>query len=319
MNPHPEPGQNRQPTVVCLLPGGSADETVNGLTHLFEHLLIKTLFEGPQNAVIAGYTTEDYILLSSNDLEPADYIETIHRMTFPEDDVERNKNGLLKEIHREASKKREEFFRKIWDGTPYEKSPLGTPRDVQSITPAEIESFRNRLLEKVHFFFTRNNGMERYEPEKGITIESEDNPASLEVTGIKKKTMTFQGQGYNIYYVKNDNHRIEGSSEVLYLLVRLLQLQNPGKRIQISEKKAGAALILENGSLLPAVDTIHALWEPARRQIARDVESIASNFRERALNQLESNYFYGRTWESRIRRLYKLTPLQVTELLRQMK
>jgi len=316
MNPQPATGQNRQPDVVCLLPGGSADETVNGLSHLFEHLLIKTLFDHPRDAVIAGHTTEDYILLSSSGLEPADYIETLQYMELREDEVERNKKGLIKEILREASNPREEFFRKVWAGTPYEHSPLGTPDAVQSITPSLLDSFRLRLLKKTHYFFTRDNGIEVHEPTQEIPEES---TGIHEFTGIKHREMTFRDREFDIYYLGNIIRECDCSIEALYMLERLMQMQNPGKQIQISEKKDKCALILEKGILFPKVDSIGSLWEPARRQIAGDVDSISAEFQERALNQLESRFFYGRRWESRIRRLNTLIPLQITELIRQMK
>lgn len=302
MTPTKAPGTAKESFTACLLPKGAACEKVRGISHLFEHIMISKLIHGCNASTAAGHTTEDYIILFCNGITPEEIMETLFRMRFTGDEVARHKRILIKEIEMESTNDEEAFFRFVWLGSDYEKSPLGTVSDAASITPSMLEKTRLELLEKSLFFYGSETGVEIFNGNPQVPLHT---PAST-ITWLRNKT--FRERHYDICYV---NRRVEA----YYLLTRILKDLNPDKHIQLSEKKDMSAFILETGTRFPTGRNISPLREKALKQIESDLYGIRSNTDERALNELESIYFYGKRWQERIGELFKTTDRELSKLL----
>ena len=59
-----------------LIPIGAATEEIHGISHLFEHLLIRSLLNYRER--ITGYTTEDYITFLCNGLSSVEFLNLIN-------------------------------------------------------------------------------------------------------------------------------------------------------------------------------------------------------------------------------------------------
>lgn len=303
----------REFPVVCLLPAGSAEEKINGITHLFEHLFIAKLL-GRQHPA-AGYTTEDYVLLFCSGISPPEIAALLQRMSIEEGEAEYHKGALIQEIQRESANEEEAFFRFVWqDMDPgYEKSPLGTVEEVGAVTREMLEAVRQGLMKKQLFFYSPFAGLERINPAYEANINRHSGRGG-QIT--RRENRTYQGNGttrrYSIYY-------FNGCIEVFYLLERILRQLNPGKHIQLSEKKRMSALIVEADADFPTGRNTGFLRRRALDALKRELEGISANINERALNELESAYFYGKSWEQRIVGLNKTTDRQLLAVVEKLK
>jgi len=303
MTPIKVPG-NKELLVVCLLPTGSANEKTKGISHFFEHIFITKLLHNFTFSKISGHTTEDYVMLFCYQITPRKILETLQRMTFEKREVENHKRTLIEEIEMEAFKEEETFFRFVWQetGTGYEKSPLGTIEEVGTVTVDMLGEVREEILKGQLFFYSSPFGLD-------IINRFED----VKVTGINAwwRNKTYQRKGNNrCYEICYFSNRIE----VLYLMVRILKALNPGKHIQLSEKKRMSALIVESGVQFPTLRNIGPLREKALGELERDLAGIKTNINERALNELESVYFYGKRWQERIALLFQTTDRQLLDM-----
>jgi hypothetical protein len=309
----PGPGTAEPTPTVCLLPTGSANESIEGLSHFFEHFFIGQLRSISKKNKITGHTTEDYVILFCYGLTPADVMDGLVclRRPFGESLFEKSsaktfaklsdllsyhKKRLREEIEEEQANREELFFRFVWRGTGYEKSPLGTPSGIDAINIDVLERFCQGLLKKEIYFYTLEKGVQIFNGPAGGVREPE--PGSEPVKCLTGKA--YENTDYDIYYFKGDIER-------LYLLARILKHLNPGRHIQLSEKKNMTALIVETGSVFPSRDNIGNLREQALAGIKEDIAEIQTNFSERALNELESMYYRGIKWQERIERLIQVT------------
>lgn len=294
--------RKRESSLYCLLPTGAAGEKVRGISHLFEHIMISKLHHDHNPLIASGHTTEDYVILSCKGITSREIINTLQQMKFKGEEVDRHKGVLIKEIERESVNDEEAFFRFLWQNTSYEKSPLGTVEDVAIITSGMLETMRLELLEKPLFFYSDAADLE-------ISNGNGQSPPSMPVLNISwLRNKTFRDRSYDICYFNR-------SIEAYYLLTRILKDLNPDKHIQLSEKKDVSALILETGTRFPTSSNIDSLRENACREIGSDLSEIRSNIAERALNELESVYFYGKRWQRRIRQLFQTGDRQLLNLL----
>jgi hypothetical protein len=306
--------------VVCLLPTGSANENINGISHLLEHLLIVKFLHTFKVKKPSGYTTEDYVIMFLPGIPLKKIMETLQGMSIGQRELESHKRILIKEIERESANEQEAFFRFVWHGTGsgYEKSPLGTVEDVHTITVDMLEELRREILKKQLFFYSNSTGLETLnasESENMTDTRVDTLPSSfpgINVTWRRDKTYQVKGKTrcYNICYF---NSHIEA----FYLLQQILKALNPGKHIQLSEKKRMSALIIEAGVQFPTANNIEPLREQTLRELDLDLSEIKENFRERALNELESCYFYGKSWQERIRQLFQTTDRQLLSMVRE--
>lgn len=222
-----------------------------------------------------------------------------------------HKKELIEEIKIQSGKEKEAFFRFVWQGTGYEKSPLGTAAEVNTITPAVLDDLRHKILSRDTFFYSKTTGLEiRNGHEKEASLSP-----FLSTIPWRRET-TYHGCGSSrccsICYFNNN-------IEVLYLLTRVLKNLNPAKYIQLSEKKMMSALILETGAKLPGKNNIRPLLEETGRQLHIEIIRIKKKTGLRALNELESVYFYGRRWQERIKKLLQTSELELLDLVEKLK
>lgn len=295
------PGPGKESLSVCLLPTGSAREKTRGISHLFEHILIAKISGAYKTGITNGYTTEDYVIIFSANVNSAEVMQILRKMSFEKEEIGYHKQILLQEIERKSVNGEEAFFSFVWQGTVYEKSPLGTAAEVKMVTPAMLEDLREEILKQRLFFYNPAAGLEivnghryRPHPRPGFDIP-------------RSRSKTFRGKHYDIFYFEN-------CVESCYLLVKILKNLNPGKHIQLSEKKEMSALILEKGTTFPGKHNIEPLRKEARQQLDRDISEIKANKNEIALNELESFYFYGKHWQDRIAELDKTEDRQLLDL-----
>jgi len=306
----------REFPVVCLLPTGSATETVKGISHLFEHFFIAKLLSRQNRHT--GYTTEDYVILFCLGIPSSKMAAELQRMTIEEEELEYHKRMLIKEIQRESVNEEEAFFRFVWQDTAfgYEKSPLGTVEEVNAISRDMLEAVRQEIMKKQLFFYSFPAGLET------INLSSEVNINPNRIHGAEPGRVTcrrnkiYQGNGaagcYSIFYFNR-------CIEAFYLLERILRELNPGKHIQLSEKKRMSALIVEADADFPTRRNIGFLREKALDTLNRDLDDIRANINERALNELESAYFHGKSWQQRITELNKITDRQLLKMVGKLK
>ncbi|MCX6579131.1 MAG: hypothetical protein NT166_02985 [Candidatus Aminicenantes bacterium] len=305
MIPTMEPG-NIEPCV-CLLPTGSAAESVEGISHLLEHFLIFELIHRRSGAMVDGHTTEDYVILFCRHLTLENIIETLRSMEFDDAHLEMHKERLKKEIEVKLANREEFFFRFVWEGSDYEKSPLGLADRVDTISGAALDTLRRRLLKEAIFGYTRGGGVTILNSDTVAPVQSRPLPP-VPIAWVKNKP--FGERWYDICYFNRD-------IEVFYLLERMLKLLDPDKHIQLSEKKKMSALILEKGTRFPG-EQVRAVKQNALEQLTVEVSQIKSNFEESALNELESMYFYGSPWSERCRRLFRTTDRRIAELVKKL-
>jgi len=93
----------------------------------------------------------------------------------------------------------------------------------------------------------------------------------------------------------------------MYLLERILRLRNPDRYIKLSEKKDLSAFIIEKGTIFPNTKDLIRLIEYSQKQIWHDIILISNNFYNRAINELESIYFYNLSWQQRIKNFSNVT------------
>ena len=227
------------------------------------------------------------------------------RMKFTRDEVARHKGILIREIERESTNDEEAFFRFVWSGSDYQKSPLGIVEDVAAITPPMLETKKSEILKNSLFFYSQDAGLEIIN-EIGRLSRTTPLP---NITWLRNKR--FRNRRCNICYT---DRRIEA----FCLLTRVLKELNPGRQIQLSEKKNISALILETGTKFPTGRFMRPLRQNALKKIEVDISGIKSNIAERALNELESFYFYGKRWQERIGELFKTTELELLHLVREL-
>ncbi|MDQ1354429.1 MAG: Insulinase family protein [Acidobacteriota bacterium] len=312
-----EPGnQNKQLSLACLLPTGSASEEIEGISHLFEHIFATILHNrcpcAYQKLRVHGHTTEDYVILFCSHFTTENILQTLSGMKFAEIDLDYQKQQLKNEIERETSNREEFFFRFVWEGTDYEKSPLGSIARVDTITAAILEDFRRQLINKNILFYSRDKGIEILNLSNSETSPVPGKPLSLPIAQSWRKSRPFREKLYDIYYFNRD-------IEAFYLLERVLKELNPARHIQVSEKKYMSAMIIEKGAAFPSGQDIRFLEEKAFEGINRDLGDIKANFREQAVNELESVYFYGQQWQDRVVRLFNTTERRLVELVKQIK
>jgi len=77
-----------------LFPSGSSNDKINGISHLFEHFMIKKIHAK------FGFTTEDYFIIFTNNLSDFEMAESIKRMVFDNNELRKEKILLIKEIEK---------------------------------------------------------------------------------------------------------------------------------------------------------------------------------------------------------------------------
>jgi hypothetical protein len=145
---------------VVLIPIGSVKESICGITHLFEHLLITEL-ESYQ-CYAEGHTTEDYIMLYGININHSIFLKALQNMDFNCRSITRQKKSIMEEVRSCKRKPEENFFKKVWRNTQYAKSPLGTIQGITQITKCDLQNMQKAITKMPFFFYTRDRGVVRF-------------------------------------------------------------------------------------------------------------------------------------------------------------
>ena len=274
-----------------LVPIGSGSEDINGISHLFEHLLIDQLISLYGQNKIFGKTTEDYIIIFCEKMELSEFFKGQQNLRFKEDIIKREKEIILNELKYKAQSENEGFFRLIWKNTPYEKSPTGKSKDIIRISANDLENLKEKVLKMELLGYSSKKGIEYLN-----NFEKEASAKNFNVQKVKR--VVFKGKKYQVFHFEN-------IADELYLLKAVLEILNKKKHIQVSEKKKKSTFIVEQGTCFPGVKELKKLKGKAINKISDQVNEIKENFCEMAWNELESFFFHRKTWEKRINNLLK--------------
>lgn len=296
---------NKEPTGAILLPTGSAHEEIKGISHILEHILIGKFLYLNSESLVGGHTTEDYVILYCRKLYLTRIINTLKKIHVTSDELEFEKKKISFEIEDKSFMKAESFFRFVWQGTCYEKSPLGTADEVKRVSVKDIKDLWYQLLDKRWFFFSQEKGMEIVN--KRIPIKKKETKQNIWL----KKECIYRDKFYHIAYFSS-------RTEEMYLLGIILQALNPDNHIQLSEKRDQSALIMEKGTIFPCKLNITSLREAAIREVEELIIEIKNNFYEIALNELESHYFYDKPWSVRLETLKKTSEKQILDIIEEL-
>ena len=136
-----------------------------GISHFLEHLFFKGTSKRPVGVMdreiksLGGYNnaatsydfTHYFVVLPSQhtDLALDILIDALRNMDPPEEEIEKERQVVLEEIARRddspVGKLYDDFFEKIFAGTPYGKPILGTEESLRRIDRDHISDYRSRL------------------------------------------------------------------------------------------------------------------------------------------------------------------------------
>jgi len=146
-----------------IINSGSRDEAAQqtGLAHFIEHLIFKRTEKRTTNQILNrlesvgadlnAYTTKEYTCIHASFLNP--YLDRtlelfndiVFHSTFPEDEMEKEKNVVLDEIASYLDQPEEaiydDFEDIVFSGHPLGRNILGTTESVSAITRADILKF----------------------------------------------------------------------------------------------------------------------------------------------------------------------------------
>jgi len=274
-----------------LIPIKSLKERKAGLWHLLEHILVSKLIS---ISSFVGYTSEDYIILfSNNKIYYEEVLRIIKKIRLNRIQFINIKGELINEILKTRKNFREYFFKRVWGKTLYQRSPLGNITSIKRITIADVSRANREIIRGPLYYFA--NGK--------VTIKkgriSEQNKGGLGTFRIlRMNKMIIEGVDYNIYYFK------DGTAQV-YLLEKILQLMNKDRHIQFSRKLCLNALIIERGAAFPGKEDITKLKEKAVLGISTRMNSIKKDCFLLARNELESHYYYMKSWQRMIKEMIR--------------
>jgi hypothetical protein len=253
-----------------------------------------------------GYTTEDYFFLFCTGIKPRNVLDVIKNLELTKMELSLQKKIAIKEINQEMKNFEEAFFQKVWEGTPYELSPLGDIDGINRITTNIMLDCKTEILKNNVYFY--------YDNCKIKTINHITFPSKLKskVKLRRRRYMSFNHKRYDVFY-------FTGGVEFMYLLERILLKENPGRHIQLSEKKQNSAIIIEQGVVYPDTIQISDKKEKILKEIKHEISRICDDFTDRALNELQSLYFYSLPWKRRIDFLSRITDEALLEVVHDLK
>ena len=265
------------------------EEDLNGISHLFEHLIIKRV-----RAVAHCYTGDDYILIKVLRFQTVHpLLRTIECFRLRNDELELEKTKIIGEIKERGNSESEEFFRLAWHGTRYFSSPLGNIESIRRISLNDIDEYRRQVLEQG--IYVRN--ITRI----WMSKENKAGSAGRAVLKIMRSNeFLFNGKEFRSII-------FTGNRDVLHYVEEVIKRLLPGHFVQLSEKLAASALIIEKDIVfrLRTYECVTAAGDFNRRSIVRDIHKKQLDHGGLRLAQLESRYFYNKSWRHRVKRLRK--------------
>ena len=201
--------------VAVLFSMGSSRESISGISHLFEHILINRMKKFHIFKDATGLTTEDYIFIivpQSDYEELLKFIEDIGKIDICERDLEENKRHVIREILTKQYSQNEIFARKIWENTQYKNSPLGDLEAVSNISVKNLMEHKQKLSLLPIYIFEKYKGIKVInERKKELNYLNKSQVA----TYCMHKQLHLKRKIYNIFFF-ND------SIEKLYLLENIM-------------------------------------------------------------------------------------------------
>jgi hypothetical protein len=213
-------------------------------------------------------------------------------MDLKRDEFEEQREILLREVEEKQSNEEETFFEEVWRNTKYAKTPAGNTIDIKTIGIRDISDLRYKIMAGPLFLYNKNSGLKQFNKHLHNVAPSKRKKTVDLIRGFK-----FAGTGYRVLF-------FEGEVEALFLIERILSIVNPEKLIQVSEKKTKSVLIIEKECEFPGYREIKEMIRKALKEIEKEINEIKEDFTEKALNELESIFFYNESWQNRIQRLY---------------
>jgi len=279
-----------------LLPVSIREEVNRGLSHLFEHLLIRKI-----PFLIDGYTNEDYALLKSfRILTLQGFLKEMREMTINADDLLTEKGTVIAEIREKQTLTNEMFFTKVWTNTGYSRSPLGEIDSVESITLMMVEEYRSQLLEQGILAIDYLNNLSQH----GFESQNMESPHPIKRNSLIR--FGFDGKKY-ISVV------FSGDRDPLFLIEKLIHETFPRYSITHSEKRLASALVFEEELRSKFAD--HELFQKrlkkVRQRFLKDAAKLQKNSLNFRLNQMESLFFYRKTWMDRLMRIKDMSDEEI--------
>ncbi len=253
--------------------------------------------------IIKGFTVEDYIFLYCQNTDAEKFIETIKNIKITASELSKLKLILKKEIQKKTNTENEKFFKRIWKKTIYEKSPRGDLKLIDKINIKDIMNLKYKVLKMPLYFYGGNNKVNILNGK--INYKKNNNQFNV----LYNRYIFHKNTHYNIIYFINEIEKI-------YIIEKILQQKNPTKHIQISEKRKMSALILEKNCVFPQISEINFLKEKALEKLKTEINQIKKNFCERALNELESVFFYNIHWVKRIKKLFNISENDIIRIIK---
>lgn len=290
-----------------LIPFGSERESIRGLAHLFEHVVIHKMLYQLHDQDLHGFTTEDYIVMFSQKGDISSMYKTLKEFEIDEETLEKEKGALIAEIGRESSRKEEAFFSFVWQDTSYMYSPLGTAEAVRTIGVDDIYELKNRILQGPIYFYTPQGvhieGPEEVEEDGEIFIPDEDWIGS------------FGNDEYYIHYLEGEGEQFHRTLDAFYLLQRIANKIFPGYTTGLYEKRYLAVFVANTKGWMSEYQVLSH-----KRRVLDDIESeleeLRKDFGSRGLNELESLYFYNIPWQDRLNQLASITDEELVSAFR---
>ena len=276
-----------------LLPIDSSEEEMSGVAHLLEHVLIVFIEHVLGQAKNIGQTVEDYIMLLCDGIELETFLDILNDLRFNDDIVNTEKEMIRSELKFRGRGYNEIFFRKVWENTDYEKSPLGDLMTLSDIGIRELETLKRKILRNKILNFSKKSGINIGNP-----CKENDSIKKADMSFLRSKHLLCFEKEYKILF-------FDKIKEEVFVLVQVLKILNPNKHIQISEKLTESALIIENDCMYPKFQEIKELKKEAMRIITNEIAEIKESFYYLSINELESRFFYNKSWKTRIKLLRK--------------
>ena len=283
-------GKNKIFSDIYLLPIGSAQENINGLAHLFEHLLVNHIRDSLKRSLF-GYTTEDYILIFCQGVDRGDFIKGLKSMKQVPGELLKEQNSVIREIEEKGAQPGEIFFREVWTGTRYEKSPQGTKESITDITFKDITDLKEYILENNIYSFSVTRGIYVSTSSSLISRQKEKLPAN--------KSFRYRESNYIVHFASDHIKQWQ-------IIEKILQLKNPTFHIQLSQKKEMAALVLEKGCNIPYDSELNFYFDRAVSALLEDFRLLEKKKVQLGVAELRNIYFYNQKWSDYVLLLPKV-------------
>lgn len=265
------------------------------LAHLFEHIIISEFDNG-----IGGLTTNDYIMLFCSKCSNEEVVETMESLKIEEVNIERNREKIRSEIIKSMKVRNEIFFRKVWDGTIYEKSPVGTESEINIISRKDLIGMQKKVIKGTIYIY--NN----YKISIFNKHVDKNNYKIKKINIINKSTFKHD---------KNYYKRIifEGESDIFNLICEMLSFFDPNRYVQLIEKKQLSTIILERDFIFPEYNELITLKTKCLKEIQRVNLLLDKSYFHKSMKELISFFYHNKIISDRIKYIFNIDDKEIIE------